>query len=301
MADAAYDLTVAKFSRFPLAAVPPGGQVDPGGPDCRRYFGAYLRYLEQEAGGLAWYATVKGEESAADILQRFVVRHFHLSLREARRSVGGTRYVWQRPEGEVTLIMPRWLAGAERRRWLEGNVEDVDLSQPHERSRIQSLIDERLASDADAVAESWTRHEQAHPPDDASPLLSLTTDGLAKVVAQEKGDAIDRQRPAIQALGAAKLQAMITRVFDDLSDGELRDTDVANEYGLAKATFSRFAGSQWSRTNGNGGRCVPDLWANTAQILASDGVFMEAARAAGVWERVISVVRANVAREAKEG
>jgi hypothetical protein len=301
VADAAYDLTLEKFAQLPPASpasAPPGRLV---GTDCRKYFGAYLRYLEQEAGGLAWYATVKGEGAAAQILQRFVVRHFHLSLREACRNVGGTRYVWRRPEGDVTLVMPRWLSGLARRRWLEENVPDVDLSRPDERFRIQSLIDVRLVSDADAGAESWAERQQRCVPGIDSPLFSLSVDGLARVLAQEKSDAIDLQRPAIRALGAAKLQAMITRVFDDLSDGELRDTDVANEYGLAKATFSRFAGSQWSRTYGNGGSCVPDLWANTAQILASDPVFTEAARAAGVWERVRSVVRANAAREAREG
>ena len=71
---------------------------------------------------------------------------------------------------------------------------------------------------------------------------------------------------------------MILRIFDDLRNEEYNDGKIATQFGLNKATFSRFAGSHWRR--GPNGK-IPDLWANTAGVIARNKPFAEAAGEAG--------------------
>ena len=58
---------------------------------------------------------------------------------------------------------------------------------------------------------------------------------------------------------------------------------MADSFGLSAATFSRFAGSRWRKASQGQ---VPDLWMNTAEMLASHAVFTEAAEEAGVLGQV---------------
>ncbi len=73
-----------------------------------------------------------------------------------------------------------------------------------------------------------------------------------------------------------------------MSEGDYRDCVLARGFGLSKATFSRFAGSRW-QIHSDGP--IPDLWANTAEVLAHHTPFIQAAKDAGVWPRVTKVLR----------
>lgn len=269
-AQAAYDLTLDKFSRLP----------DGGGIDCRKYFRGALQALKP----VHAQGELERELALAEILQRLVYRHFDLSLKESRRNDSMTRYEWRLQAGTLLLLMPRTLSGGERSQWLRGHVPDVDPQRKNERERVQAIIDEQFGSSepisfddqtmADAVAYlPWQLVE------------SISCDGLGKTIAGEKAGCLLEQRPAIQALGAARLEEMVVRIFDALADGCYVDGEIAGAYGLSKATFSRFAGSQWSLDGG-----IPDLWKNTAKVLAAHDEFVEAARDAGVWDRVVAVV-----------
>jgi len=286
-ADEAYSLTIDKFSCLPQGR-------SGTGPDCRNYFRAFVAATEKALRDAPPMPPLEEELCAARKLQGLVRRHFGLSLRECRRRGYMTRYVWRLPGGQLTLLMPAHLSGRERGTWLAAHVPDAAPDRPGEQHRVQAVIDEEsgrelppelteiLCPAVGPATRGWT--------DSADPG---TPDRLADAIACEKAASIGDQRPAVRALGPDRLRRMILRVFDDLAAGVFSDGVVAREYGLSKATFSRFAGSQWNGDGGNGRyeEGVPDLWRNTAHVLAGVPEFVEAARDAGVWKTVKAVAR----------
>jgi hypothetical protein len=117
---------------------------------------------------------------------------------------------------------------------------------------------------------------------------------IGEIVAEEKAGRIKHQRRSIRALGKVALYRMILYIFENIGHSEYQDITVANTFGLSEATFSRFAGSQWNPSNS----FIPDLWLNTAQVLAVHPDFKETALEAGVWEQVYKTL--NKAGERKE-
>jgi len=111
--------------------------------------------------------------------------------------------------------------------------------------------------------------------------------GLPRVVADEKACNIDRQRPAIRALGPHAVRRLVLQILTGILDDDYNESSLAGQFGLSKATFSRFAGARWSP--GSPGR-IPDLWRNVAQVLARHTAFIEAAQEAGVWQDVKAVI-----------
>lgn len=75
---------------------------------------------------------------------------------------------------------------------------------------------------------------------------------------------------------------MIITIFDALYREKFEDNRIAKAFGLSKATFSRFAGSKWFTNLESGAAHIPDLWMNTAKMLATTPDFMELATAAGI-------------------
>ena len=114
--------------------------------------------------------------------------------------------------------------------------------------------------------------------------------GLGTFVAREKCLRINEQRRAIRRLGRCLLSALIHRVFEVQATDSVPDHVIANEFGLSKATYSRFAGSRWS---GYDDKSIPDLWRNVAQIVAHVPSFREAATRAGVWSLIETINQAN--------
>ena len=301
IADWAYDLTISKFSSMP--GEPPNEPRSAKRQkrkhiDCRYYYQALHKHLDA-VGGSSDPPSVVTEHKAVHAFRRLILRHFRLSLREARRQSGWTRYVWHSTaNGAVTVFMPRSLNGADRGKWLDSNIPESELRVPETGRRVQDIINDRLGNlDSDVMADVCHGQPGACP--DAA-LEQITGDGLGRTVAAEKADAMHEQRPAIRALGAGKLQEMVERIFDRLADGHSVDVEIAREFGLSKATFSRFAGARWDRSN-TIGTAIPDLWLNTAQILAASPVFTEAARRAGVWNRVLWLAECNHRRRGGTG
>ena len=228
---------------------------------------------------------LEGEMAAAQVLQHGVVRHFRLSCLEARRrsNPARSRYAWHVRGGALYLWMPNFMPGRRRRAWLEAHVEDPDPSMPGERRRVQRIVDEYLGIPAHVRMESSAglvdvgALAQKHGVCSAS--QELTVRDLARVVAEEKAENIHRQRRAIQALGAARLEELILHIFEDLAQGIYEEKLLAEAFGLSRPTFSRFAGSRWrDRPSGR----IPDLWANMAQTLGSCGLFVDAAQKAAL-------------------
>jgi hypothetical protein len=177
--------------------------------------------------------------------------------------------------------MPKFLVGSERRQWLDKNIKDPDPSRPAERQRIQSIIAKRLVNMAIVPF-----HDDIGWDPTQTIIDEISGDrkfdfSLARYVADEKCADIDNQRRSIKMLGKYKLSQLILRIFADIDAGDYQDHQVAKNFGLSKSTFSRFAGSRW-----HGSGTIPDLWMNTAQVLASKPEFKEAAIEAGVWDEV---------------
>jgi hypothetical protein len=106
-------------------------------------------------------------------------------------------------------------------------------------------------------------------------------------VAQEKADSIHLQRPAIRNLGRAKVKELVLAIFDNLLPGGKTEECLAAQYGLTKASHSRFAGSHWGQAVRDGmEHPIPDLWHNLCSLLVRIPVLVEAAQHAGVWEVV---------------
>ena len=304
VADEAYDLTIDKFNNLPdrqedsANQLAPAGSERRSGPDCCNYFRPFLRELRARLGDNPVSTATCEERLAARLLQGLVARHYRLSLAECRRRGSVSRFVWQLPGGRLSVLMPRHISGQQRSQWLTANIPDPDPSRPGERARVQATIDQKSN-------EAWAPMTEdggldltgASPPWAVSAwtadVPSVSAEGLADAVADEKAETIQLQRPAIKALGGERLRQMIHRIFADLGYGEYRGGRVAREYGLAKATYSRFAGGCWQgNQEGPGARMtVPDLWRNLAQVVAGNVDFVRAAQETGVWRRVKEIVR----------
>jgi len=94
---------------------------------------------------------------------------------------------------------------------------------------------------------------------------------------------------------------LILQIFSDIALGEYEATQIAQHYGISKATLSRFAGSMWfEKTGDNKSVTIPDLWQNTAGILAGNHVFMETVLTSGVagkLEEVLGLIKKERVRE----
>ena len=292
LSERAYDLAIDKFAHMPAE----GPRSNRDGPDCRNAFRSFLRVMGKLTEGGQADGTIQNEMLAARILQRRVVRCFQLCCLDARRTCNParSRYAW-RVDGHVIYVwMPTSVKQAQRRQWLDGNVQDADPRRPGERYRVQSIIDERLGiarhvSLGNETGEPTSRRTTISPLD-AMIEREVRAYGLAKVVAEEKAENIDLQRPAIRALGKPRLRELVLQVFKDLGEETYEEKRLAESFGLSRATFSRFAGSRW-RIDSD--RAIPDLWANTAETLANHEVFIETAEQAGVWEQVEMVLATN--------
>jgi len=291
----AHDLTVDKFTALP-SRTKEGEHAKSNGVDCRYYFRAFVEQMRKwsEVHGNA--TPLQCEIAAATHLQRFVVRQFRNSCLEARRhgNPARTRYAWRVGGQSIYVWMPTSLSGHARRHWLEANIDDPDATRAGERERIQATIDHRLGvprhvplEDDISCGVNPRRTGLGTPPLDEQ----IRTEGLAATVAQEKVENIEKQRPAIRALGGDSLQRLIRRIFQELSEERYEEQALARAFGLSKATLSRFAGSRWRL--GRSGR-VPDLWLNVAQTLAGHSRFVELARDAGVWDRVEALLTRSI-------
>lgn len=286
--DFAYDLTLDKFSHLPKNG-PPQAKRSKNGPDCRFYFGSFLDWMKQWRRKNPSRSVLEEEAVAARVLQSRVLKHFRFSCLEAKRkrNPSRSRYAWQVNGISVLLMMPTPMSGEQRRSWLETNVNDPDPSRPGERDRIQALVDEHLSFPRRVRIDCLETGFEVPVRIIASPPGLIEEEvgvkGLAKVVADEKVENLHQQRPSIQKLGGPALKKLILAIFEDLARECYQEKRLAEEYGLDRSSFTRFAGSRW-RVSVNGR--PPDLWANVAETLAGHEAFMEVARQTGVWADV---------------
>lgn len=301
--DQAYDLTIAKFSNLPdpsrkrVTKHAAGRKMNRDEVDCRYYFGAFCEHVRRSAERTRG-SRIEGEIVAVRSLQTFVYRHFRLScLESARRArLLVKRYNWKVNGTAMWLWFPTEMSGRKIADWLETNVGEPDPARPGERERVQDLVDGYFGRrviqsiiDSDGVSEFI---ETSNATGRWSQPSGVSVDRLAAHVAEEKADNLSMQRLTIRSLHEERLRKLILTIFEGLSRGDYHDWRVAQAFGLSRATMSRFAGSRWSqRHKRNGDSTIPDLWRNTAYVLAKEPAFVSAAREAGVWPMVCAALK----------
>jgi hypothetical protein len=287
----AFDLTVDKFINFPTRPHTPEfsnsnntKKVDTGGPDCRLYFKAFLKFVKKSFTNKPAFSKLEAEARTAKIIQGFVRRHFFFSLHEAMRSANPfwSRYNWKIEKKYICVWLPKRLSGSERRKWLKKNIGDVKPGRTGEKQRIQAIINQKLIKERFVPLDDIEANPSKIDLDFSDFPHTNFKIKLAKAVAEEKARNLDKQRRSIKALGKSKLKKMIKQIFEDISFQEYNDSKVARDYGLTKSTFSRFAGSRWNQKDSP----IPDLWRNTAHLLANNQEFKKIAVKAGIWDKV---------------
>ena len=303
--DEAYSLTVDKFTSLPREK-PEGDESnddydesagdetedgrdcgeDAVKTDCRNYYNAFLRHIQKNTSKDS--SALERETETERSFQRFVNRHFYLSVKEAARKLDprAHRYTWKKDKVKYALRMPRTQSGAEKRLWLEENINPMWLEKSTAREKIQELINKELLSEHPNLIHG----SQAANPLPWSVEYEVTQKGLAGALADEKADGIDNLRRSIKNLGRRKLRKLIHEVVGGIATDDYNEGQVAVAYGLSKSTFSRFCGGYWS-SDAIGK--PPDLWANLAQLMAREPRFMDAAQSAGIMGQVREVVSAR--------
>ena len=293
--DAACDLLIDRFHNIPpedasltKEAAGDGERIRHSRVDCGNYFRGCLKVLER-AVATAACGHLETELRTAQVVQGFVKRHLYLCLAEGLRHLNPlmSRYDWKVNGTAFRLWLPRTLEREERRRWLEEHIGDVDTSNPFERDRIQETIDRwfggpRLRS-LNGLESVLSSDEQS---DDTADILTPdmgNSTSLKEFVAEEKAESIALQRPAIQRLGKAMLRALVRVIMDNFVSADKSDAEIAQQFGLALPTYSRFAGRDWWKKEAdNASLVIPDFYLNLASILARTPAFVQLAKRARV-------------------
>jgi hypothetical protein len=294
----AYELTLDKFSNLPerpsslLKTDHDKSRTEKSkGSDCRLYYKAYLTQITKLFKDKPPTSQLEAEEKAALCMQGLVRSHFYKSQLEAKRRLYTfwSRYLWIIKGGSINVWLPVFLKGRKRGEWLKKNIVDPDPNREGEKQRVQEIIYAKLVDETiNKVVERTTNLQNS-----VATLWSKKDEefgiSLGQVVADEKAENIDQLRRSIRNLGKKKLKRMIKRIFKDLSREEYEDGKVAKDFGISKATFSRFAGSRWTKAESP----IPDLWLNTAKVLSQDKIFKEVAMQTGYLKMAETISETN--------
>ena len=283
----AFDLTLAKFLNMPQKNNFLDCEAETTGPDCRYYYKAFNNHASSVIESKNLTDELDIEFMAAKLLQNLVFRHFYLSCLECRRREQKlTRRISYKSNGHILYLwIPSQMTAKMFKKWCHENI-DGSFNQ-HE---IQELIDRYLfTGQFVSIGTLDDNRKRQGKYQSFSSLVheQISCSGLAETVADEKADNIAQQRPAIKTLGKTKLKELVHRMFESLTNGTNDYRNILTEFDLSKATLSRFAGNRWhSKSNGSDDIVVPDLWKNTAQILANHSDFTEVVKEAGLWKNV---------------
>lgn len=299
LVDFAYDLTLKKYSNLPSLNIidknrDPYQKMELRQVDCRYYYGAVVSILNKWKAKTPDYSTLDEEQEISHILLNRVKAHFYKSEQEymRQRRPFSICYNWKRCGKYYKLWYPVGLGIKAFKAWIEREVPDEVEDIQAERTRLQLRIDAQFFSKREYPIGD---HNIVSPnPGCTKESGSDKVSELASSVALEKIEHFDKLRPAIRKLGKPSLKQLIIRIFKDLSDEVYEDQRIAGDFGLSKATFSRFAGSQWKDKSKNSKESsIPDLWHNTARVLGSNQTWLEIAEEAGVMRSVKNAVKKN--------
>lgn len=311
--DEAYDLTLQKFislhstaNRGEVAKSNEGSsQLKQKQTDCRYYYGVVLEKMDRWQTENPGADGLEEEQAVGEFLQQLVVRHFYLSRLEILRKMRpyAIRYGWKVGGRTINLWYPAEIPAKTFREWLQQQLPTISPHPTELRSRLQAAIDSHFFRDRFVSIDDLPEQPGATPSIDIhDPLAAIAGPSMfAQVVAREKINHLNELRPAIRELGKKTLEQLILRIFSDLTDGIFEDGAIARDFGLSKATFSRFAGSKWQeKREGKKSRTIPDLWHNTAKVISADSLFLDAAREAGVLPAIARILEPDARKNSNE-
>jgi len=295
--DLAVDDTIDKFSNLPDARNKGQGRscrARGNGPDCRYYFRALLRRLKRIfSSRFELMSEVEKDLAIARVFPKFARWQLARSCREFRRRECRhvSRFTFETENGKLTVLLPVAIKGAQRRQWVEKHVGRIDPSRPCERERVQEAIDRAVARrrivSLNALEESVGQLAVFESQLPWSLEHGVSAKGLVETVALEKGTNIQRLRPSLQTLCPADVRRLVQTILMDMASDCYKPAGIGREFGLSKSCITRFAGPNWLE---GGAEAVPDLFRNTAWVLARSPVFLAAADAAGVLPGVLEAI-----------
>jgi hypothetical protein len=279
----AYDQTIDLLWRVPANGC--------DGRDCRKLYSMFLHNLHRARAGESGTERIgpadplSAEIEEAQVFQRCLSLNHYFACREALRGFdpSRSRYLWSCRGGQLTVWLPKHVTGEARARFLTRLVPDVNAARPGERERVQAMIDavfpRAKALPLDEIGAGMG--EPAAPMPDLGRLIQL--DGLEETLAREKAMNLSGLRPSIRALGAPAVYQIVLCFLENRLTRKYTQKELARRFGCSPSAASHFAGDQWRLQSGGP---PSDLYANLAELLASVEVFVEAVKAAGMWDRV---------------
>jgi len=302
--DEAYDLTLAKFYNIPgrHGRLPTSDEINDSSNgftwnvDCRLYFKRLLTKIEATVARKNADSEMVVEEITSSVATSFVLGQYYLSLKECkRRDSSSIRYVWTVKGKKLYLFYPPHLTAKQFRTWLEENISDVNTDFTDEQNRIQDLIDQYFYHIDNVFTENLEQIEHQGYLDQNRLERregNQFSERLRVHVAREKSENLEKLRPSLKNLGKKRIYDLVHRIFTDLEEGEYNLSEVASNFGISKATLSRFAGSDWNENKDRNRQAdIPELWANTAHVLAGNPVFMETVKNSGYTDAICGILK----------
>ncbi|MCC6694870.1 MAG: hypothetical protein IT365_04475 [Candidatus Hydrogenedentes bacterium] len=304
--DRATQLVMDRWSRLPVeteASVSPDHQEaeESASPptrklretDCSKTFAAVTKLVHEDFAAKPPDTEAELESREAALLQGLVFHQLGYCLKEARREEDllTSRYRWPVNGSHVTVRFPKDFPGKQRRLWLEAHIGQFDPSDSREAGRIQAAIDAWFPKPGFvALHENLAGDIPAPPWEVDLPLgfRGVRSSSVQEFVADEKAAGIEVLPTAIRGLGVEGVRNLVLDVLNNLVSGEFTDAALSSRHGLSRATFSRFAGREWLKSNSNRVQ-VPHLYVNIAKIVARVPWLLEAAKSVGLWERVSAI------------
>lgn len=291
LADCAYDLTLAKYSNFPdmiEKEETKNYRIKGANTDCRKYYRAFLRAIGRgrNLGGVR--SRFQEEVDAGRLLKKLVRKNFLRSKQECERDTPfAVRYTLTNGSGKkIYLWYPSYMAVNKFKFWLKETTERISVNAPNAQEKIQNLIERDLGRGYHISFDEMGADRMQNEADTSSAIEAkegyVFVRKLAEAVAEEKSERVATLRPAIGKLGKDGVKELVLQIFSEIDREDYQVSRLAGQYGISKAALSRFAGSAWSgRAEVDDSVEIPDLWKNTAQILAAEPIFMETVASTG--------------------
>lgn len=265
-----YEKTLKQFS----VLRPNKKSIKMAGPFCNA---KYNRLYEQIVG--------INENSIGERFQYLVLSTIKFSWLESCRELNKfyERYRWRVDNEYIELYRPIKIDARDFRVWLNENINLSEFRGGDRKQNIQQLVYNHFGFQREVpFYDDYTQHEvfnQSHDPLEVNEKRYIGK-FLFKIIAKEKSENFKLLRPSIRRLGKQKVKELVLKILDQFDDMKFSDASIANEYGLDKATFSRFASSKWSRDDGIDR--IPDLWKNIAGVISRNPNFVDAAVTLGI-------------------
>jgi len=268
-----YDRTLQKFTVLKI------NKDKLEGPFCDKQYETLYKQITNNKDLSYTQSQLEQELEIESLFKKMVIRHLKFSWLEVCRQTNRLyqRYRWEVDGGTIELKKPLRIDGREFTKWLSTHIDNPKSCAKDEKHRIQKEVDDWFGKSIE-IDYSKIKNIQSGNLDPITETERYSED-FTTLIADEKSRNLIKLRPAIRDLGADNVKELVKKIVDDHIYEKNNDVSNVREFGISKATYSRFAGRNWEQDN-NGK--VPDLWKNIAEVVANDPVFYEIAISIGI-------------------